>query len=140
MHAARAKSGPSAARSLDGRVRERGEGVPILHSTTRVTHRPDPSRALHARPRDGNALECVGDPLAGRMARSGLLRPAWAGPGLARCTQDGPPPPPLTLFPLTAHNTIHLAGEPERRAPPHAADACKNFLKFLGIPKFVPKF
>ncbi len=62
MHAARAKSGASAARSLDGRVRERCGGPPVLHSTTRVTHRPDPSRALHVRPYDRNALGVRGRP------------------------------------------------------------------------------
>jgi hypothetical protein len=65
MHAARAKSGPSAALSLDGRVRERGGGVPILHGS-----RIGPIRVGHCTRGLGTEtpLECVGDPRAGRVS------------------------------------------------------------------------
>ncbi len=48
MHAARAKSGQSAAQSLDGRVRERVRWYP--YAPQYGSHHPDAGRALHARP------------------------------------------------------------------------------------------
>ncbi len=48
---------------------------------------PDPSRALHVRPWDGNALRRVGDPRAGRVSE-GRTRWTWS----QGCTDQTAPP------------------------------------------------
>ena len=64
MHAARAKSGQSDARSLDGRVREWAGGTRRLHSTARITL----IRAGHGLQGPGteSLKELASDPRAGR--------------------------------------------------------------------------